>query len=191
MTAITVRALGDDDWQVYRDIRLTALQDSPEAFAASHQTEQEFDEQFWRQRMARSRRLVAEQEGRLVGVVSVGTIVDTEDLDENGNATEVLGELFGLWVDPALRGQGVAWKLVQAGVDQARHEERSHVAYWVGVDNGRGVAFASSFGFRPTDARRPMKVEDASDDEDDENLEMAMIFPLGGDPGAAPTSESV
>ena len=189
MTAISVRALGDEDWQVYRDIRLAALKESPDAFAAKADQEQQLDETFWRERMSRSRRLVAESEGRPVGVVSVGDVVDTDDLDEDGDTDEVAAELFGLWVTPDLRGQGVAWKLVQAGVEQARSEERDHVVYWVGTDNGGAVAFASSFGFRPTDSRRPMRPQDASDDEDDDNLEMAMVFPLGSDPGAVPNSE--
>ncbi|WP_018157077.1 GNAT family N-acetyltransferase [Demetria terragena] len=191
MTDISVRALGDDDWQAYRDIRLAALEESPDAFAASHQREKQFDESFWRQRMSRSRRLVAELDGAPVGVVSVGDVVDEADVDQDGDTSEAVAELFGLWVSPDLRGKGVAWKLVEAGVNQAREEKLDHVVYWVGIDNGRGVAFASSFGFRPTDSRRPMKAEAASDDEDDDNLEMAMIFPLGGDPGAVPTSEPV
>ncbi|HYO17077.1 MAG TPA: GNAT family N-acetyltransferase, partial [Dermatophilaceae bacterium] len=32
MSEINVRALGEEDWEQYRDIRLRALQDSPEAF---------------------------------------------------------------------------------------------------------------------------------------------------------------
>ncbi|BDZ56703.1 ribosomal protein S18 acetylase RimI-like enzyme [Barrientosiimonas humi] len=191
MTAITVRVLGDDDWQIYRDIRLAALEESPDAFAASREQEQSFDEDFWRQRMGRSRRLVAERDSKPVGVVSVGDVIDTEDVDEDGDDTEVVAEIFGLWVTPDLRGKGVAWQLVEAGVQQARAEQRDHVVYWVGTDNGRAVAFASSYGFRPTDARRPMRAQDASDDEDDDNLEMAMVYPLGGDPGAVPTSEPV
>lgn len=191
MTEISVRALGDDDWQVYRDIRLAALEESPDAFAASHKREKQFDETFWRTRMSRSRRLVAEVDGAPVGVVSVGDVIDEEDIDQDGDTSEAVAELFGLWVTPNLRGKGVAWQLVAAGVNRAREESLDHVVYWVGIDNGRGVAFASSFGFRPTDARRPMKAEEASDDEDDDNLEMAMIFPLGGDPGAVPTSQLV
>ena len=54
---------------------------------------------------------------------------------------------------------------------------RSHLAYWVGTDNGRAVAFASGFGFRPTDTRRPMRVAGEEDGEE----EIAMVLPLGED----------
>jgi len=46
------------------------------------------------------------------------------------------------------------------------------------------VAFASSFGFRTTDYRRPMRV--VSEEEGAE--EMAMVLPLGADPGAVPST---
>ena len=45
MSEINVRALGEEDWQQYRDIRLTALQESPEAFVATDAQEEALDEQ--------------------------------------------------------------------------------------------------------------------------------------------------
>ncbi|NHN55329.1 GNAT family N-acetyltransferase [Calidifontibacter sp. DB0510] len=178
MSDITVRLLGDEDWQTYRDVRLAALKESPEAFSASAAEEQQYDEELWRRRMQRSTRLVAQDGDDVVGVVSVGGF-EAEDADDR------VAELFGLWVNPDLRGKGVAWKLVQAGAEQAKADDYGHLVYWVATDNGRAVAFASSFGFRPTDARRTMKhaSPNAPDDE-----EMAMVYPLGDDPGAVPNS---
>lgn len=173
MSEISVRALGEEDWQQYRDIRLAALQEAPDAFVATWAQEEAFDEQVWRGRMLRSRRLVAELNGSAVGVVSLG------QAEEPYTHT---GELFGLWVAPEARGTGVAWKLVEAGAEQARKEGHSYLGYWVGTDNGRAVAFASSFGFRPTDTRRPMRVTNEADGSE----EMAMILPLGVDPGSTP-----
>lgn len=170
MSEITVRALTEDDWELYRSVRLAALEESPEAFAATHAEESQFDEELWRTRMNRSRRLLAEVDGSPVGVASLGH-VDAE------NAS--VAELFGLWVRPSSRGSGVATKLVQAGADNARKQGQSHLAYWVGTENGRAVAFASGFGFRPTDSRRPMRV--VSDDDGDE--EIAMVLPLREDRG--------
>ena len=174
MSDITVRALGEDEWEQYRSVRLSALEESPEAFVATAEEERAFDEDLWRTRMRRSQRLIAEQEGAAVGVASVG---QARQEGEKENAK--VAELFGLWVAPAARGTGVATQLVQAGADAARKQGRSHLAYWVGADNGRAVAFASGFGFRPTDSRRPMRVKGSDDDED----EVAMVLPLGEDRG--------
>ena len=48
MTDVTVRSLGEEDWQEFRAIRLAALRDSPDAFAASADAEEGFEEDFWR-----------------------------------------------------------------------------------------------------------------------------------------------
>lgn len=175
MSEINVRALAEDDWQVYREVRLAALQDAPEAFVASRAQEEVFDEERWRERVRRSRRLVAERDGSVLGVVSIG---------QAEGAHVGAAELFGLWVAPEARGTGVAWKLVEAGAARALADGRSHLSYWVGTDNGRAVAFASSFGFRPGSTRRPMRVAN----EEDGAEEMAMILPLGVDPGSVPST---
>jgi GNAT superfamily N-acetyltransferase len=174
MSDITVRSLGEDEWEQYRSVRLSALEDSPDAFVASAEEERGYEEDFWRNRMRRSQRLLAEQDGTPVGVASVG-----QARQEGEKENDKVAELFGLWVAPAARGTGVATELVQAGADAARRQGRSHLAYWVGVDNGRAVAFASGFGFRPTDSRRPMRVKGDDDAED----EVAMVLPLGEDRG--------
>jgi len=180
MSDVTVRALGEDDWEAFRAIRLAALTDAPDAFAASVDDEQGYDEDFWRLRLRRSVRLVAESVAeskseasakapRQLGVVSLGQGKDEE---------RRIAEIFGLWVAPEARGTGVATQLVEASAARARQDGRTHVSYWVGTDNGRAVAFASGIGFRPTDFRRPMRV--ASDDGEEE---IAMVLPLGDDRG--------
>ncbi len=170
MTDITVRALGVDDWEQYRSVRLTALHDSPEAFVATHDEEQAEPEEFWRARMERSTRLLAERDGRPVGIASVGVVDDDQP---------EASQLFGLWVHPEARGSGVATALVRAGARTAAESGKRQLLYWVGTDNGRAVAFASGFGFRPTAQRRPMRVVSEADGEE----ELAMTLPLAGDRG--------
>ena len=170
MTDISVRPLGADDWELYRTVRLTALAESPGAFVATHDEEAAEPEEFWRARMDRSTRLLAEREGSPVGIASVGP----SDDDDPGVA-----QLFGLWVHPDERGSGVATELVRAGAHLAVSAGKRQLLYWVGTENGRAVAFASGFGFRPTANRRPMRVVSEDDGED----EIAMTLPLGGDRG--------
>lgn len=173
MSELSVRPLGEEDWQQYRDTRLTALRESPEAFVATVDEEEAFEEDYWRLRMNRSARLLAEREGDALGIVSVG-----RSSDDNPKTSE----LFGLWVSPEARGTGVASALVRAGANLAREQGQTQLTYWVGSDNGRGVAFASGFGFRPTADRRAMRVK-GEDDED----EVSMVLALGGDRGSVPT----
>jgi ribosomal protein S18 acetylase RimI-like enzyme len=170
MSEVTVRALGTEEWQAYREVRLAALKESPEAFASSYDAEVGYDEDFWRKRLARSARLLACDGDEPVGIVSVG------QAEEEGVA-----ELFGMWVSPARRGSGVAWRLTHAAALHARAEGQRALKLWVSTENGRAVAFFSSYGFRPTDQRRPMTTDEAVQ-------ELAMVLPLGDDPGWVPTT---
>lgn len=178
MSEIHVRVLDQDEWETYRAVRLRALRESPEAFVASAEEEEAFEQAVWEARMERSRRLLAEEDGDVIGVASVGS----------GERTKVegAGELFGLWVQADRRGAGVARRLLEQAATVSRDTGLRQLVYWVGTDNGRAVAFASSFGFRPTDDRRPMRIRGV-EDEDAESEEMKMVYPLS-DAAGVPTS---
>ncbi len=178
---IVVRGLVEDDWADYRALRLEALREDPEAFSESLADEAALDEATWRARMRQVPRFVAERGGTVLGIASLGThqIGDATDDDVIGQGEQA--EVFGLWVVPKARGTGIANALVRAAAKIAQDEGRSHVIYWVSTENGRAVAFASGLGFRPTDARRPMRGSRRPDEE-----EIAMILPLGSDRGTLP-----
>jgi ribosomal protein S18 acetylase RimI-like enzyme len=165
MTDVTVHLLDEADWQTYRRLRLASLEADPDAFAAGLTEEREYDEDLWRARMRRSRRLRARRGEDDAGVASVGQARDDEGIFEG------VAELFGMWVRPEMRGTGVAWQLVTAAAEQARRDGYRQLRLWVSTDNGRAIGFYSSYGFRPADERRPM-VTDASVEE------VAMVLPL-------------
>ena len=171
MTDYGIRTLGEGDWADYKRARLAALSESPEAFAASADDEGQMSDGDWQERMRRSIRLLAQDDEAPVGVASVATGAG----DEGSQA-----DLFGLWVTPAARGTGVATRLVRSAAAAAREQGMTHLSYWVATDNGRAVAFASGFGFRPTDERRPTTLQG----EDTEEIQM--VLPLAGDRGGAP-----
>jgi GNAT superfamily N-acetyltransferase len=178
MSEIHVRVLAEDEWQTYKNVRLRALRESPEAFVASAEEEEAFEDSVWQERLARSQRLLAEEGDDVIGVASVGGVHRTK--------ADHVGELFGLWVQADRRGSGVARRLLEQAAAVARDAGLKHLVYWVGTDNGRAVAFASSFGFRPTDDRRPMRIHGVDEDEA-ESEEMKMVYPLA-DAAGVPTS---
>lgn len=166
MPEITVRVLSERDWELYKRVRLTALKESPEAFVADHETEAAYDEALWRKRMNRATRFLAEQGGEPVGILSTRP---DDTIYENAV------QAFGLWVTPPLRGMRVATGLMDAAQSHAASAGHNSLLYWVGTDNGRAVAFASSYGFRPTEYRRPMEIAGSSED-DEEELAMALAL---------------
>ncbi len=170
MDGVTVRLLGENEWQLFREVRLAALRQAPEGFVARHDDEAEFDDEFWRERMRRSSRIVAERDDGPVGVVSLGLHNDDRET----------GAVFGLWTAPSARGQRVAAALVQTAREKATEDGCRLLYFWVGSDNASGVSFASSFGFRPTAERRPVRVADGAEAASDD--EVAMVLPLLEDP---------
>ncbi|MBB5897807.1 GNAT family N-acetyltransferase [Kutzneria kofuensis] len=104
---ITVRAVGVDDWATWRELRLAALADAPDAFGATLREWQDADEQRWRDRLAVGRNLVAEFDDKPAGMVSGF---------DNPDGTLELGTL---WVTPDARGRGVGEALIDGLVDWA------------------------------------------------------------------------
>ena len=175
MAEITVRVLDESDWSLYRDIRLRALAESPGSFTATLAEEASRDEQFWRARMTRSHRLLAERDSTPQGIVSLGPY------EHEPSA----GEVFGLYVVPEARGTGVSWRLVEAAAGLATQQAYVRLYYWVGTDNGRAVGFAQNFGFRIADYRRPSRSSDPQPGE-----EIAMVLSLEPDTTLAPNPTS-
>jgi GNAT superfamily N-acetyltransferase len=178
MSEISVRVLEEDDWHLYREVRLAALQESPDSFNASYDEEAGQDEAYWRDRMLRSVRFLAEHDGTPAGVVSLGYSSDDPEIKDDRE----VGEIFGLYVTPEARSTGTSWRLIQAAAERARSEGLGRILYWVGTENARAIAFAANFGFRPSGERRTTRV--VNDEFGDQ--EVAMVLPLVADPGSVP-----
>lgn len=127
--SVVVRRVGPDDWRFWREARLAALADAPEAFSSTLAREQRFDEATWRQRLApetgvRAMAYLGEQEAGIVGTYL------PEDAEHP--------ELVSMWVRPAARGSGVADALVAEVVAWARERRHSEIRLWV-VDNNEAA----------------------------------------------------
>jgi GNAT superfamily N-acetyltransferase len=103
-TVTTVREVAGDDWPLWREIRLRALQDSPDAFGSTYGREVGFTEHDWR--------------GRLEDpdAVSVLAFDGTRPVGMGAGYSDRPGWLHvvAMWVDPAHRGRGVGQSLLQA-----------------------------------------------------------------------------
>jgi ribosomal protein S18 acetylase RimI-like enzyme len=109
-----VRALGAPDVDAYWRIRLDALRLHPEAFASDYEDEIKLDhakvvERFSPPGLTRFGGFVAE---RLVGTVTLGM--------GSGAKVKHKAHLFGMYVDGAHRGTGLARQLVEAVIRGAR-----------------------------------------------------------------------
>jgi GNAT superfamily N-acetyltransferase len=176
MSDLTIRVLEESDWPLYRQVRLAALRESPQSFTATLADEEDREEQFWRDRMVRSQRLLAERDHKPQGIVSIGPY----------GPDPSSGEIFGLYVFPEARGSGVSWALVEAAQALAIQDGYRQLYYWVGTDNPRALGFAENFGFRLAHHRRPAHASDV----DLGDQEIAMVMPLGNDGTSVPNPTS-
>ena len=174
MADIKVRILHDEEWQLYREARLAALQDAPEAFVARYEDEASYGDDVWRNTMTRARRIIAERGEDIVGLVCLGL----------HNENPETGEVFALWTAPIVRGEHVGWTLVSTAALQAAEVGCRLLYFWAGSDNASAVGFASHFGFRPTAERRPVRVAEGSAEKEAD--EVAMVLPLSSDPTQPP-----
>jgi RimJ/RimL family protein N-acetyltransferase len=132
-----VRRLGPDDWEIFRDLRLAALAESPDAFSSTLEREKAFTEDDWRQRLS----------GPVYAVMDPGPVAVGGRFDIDG----VL-HLWGMWTDPDHRGRGHARRilgvLIPAGADAVLD---------VNVENDAARAAYERYGFVGTGRFEPLR----------------------------------
>ncbi|OLR90103.1 GNAT family N-acetyltransferase [Actinokineospora bangkokensis] len=142
------------DWVRFRSLRLTALADSPRAFASTYARELAFSERDWRDWLA---------DAAVFAVGSTGVTGVRPDDDRL--------ELISMWVAPAHRGGKVAQELVDAVVEHARGTGVDAVTAWVWAENERAKRFYERVGFVPTGFSEPNPVFT-------DQLELELALPL-------------
>jgi ribosomal protein S18 acetylase RimI-like enzyme len=148
---VLVRRIRADDWPALRALRLRALATDPMAFGSTLAREQSFEEALWRERASRdatsatSSQWVAEEpSGRFVGSAVVA---------EMDGALHV----FGMWVDPARRGEGLGGRLLDAGLAWAGQAlPGGAVVLHVNPSQEVAVRLYLSRGFRKTGKSEPL-----------------------------------
>jgi RimJ/RimL family protein N-acetyltransferase len=140
---VEVRYAEPEDWALVRDVRLRSLQDSPSAFASTHESEAAFTRAEWVERCRRPA-VLALASGR---PVAVGSGFE----DEPG-----LCRVVAMWTDPAWRGQGLAGRVLDLVLAWAHERDlRAHLD--VAVTNRGARRVYERHGFRATGDTRPIR----------------------------------
>jgi ribosomal protein S18 acetylase RimI-like enzyme len=146
-----IRRARPEEWPVYRQVRLTALAEAPYAFMSTLEREQGFGEDIWRQRLGSptAATFLAWRDGEPAGTATGKTDDPADDYTVPG-----AWQLVGMWVDPRVRGLGVADELVDTVAGHAGTEGAASLVLWVTEVNDRARAFYQRMGFVPTGARQ-------------------------------------
>jgi RimJ/RimL family protein N-acetyltransferase len=115
---IAIRPVEADEIDAFRSLRLEALHSSPEAFGEDYEQALERPYQAWEEQVRQSQGdgerviFVAVQEGELVGMAGVTR--------STFRKTQHSASIWGVYVRPEQRGQGIGQALVEACVAWAR-----------------------------------------------------------------------
>ncbi len=127
------------DWRRVRDLRLSALADTPDAFVSTLAEEQAFSDEIW--------------QARLEGETWI-TILASLDQEDLGLAVlgpyDEAGGLYSMWVAPEARGRGLGDALVQAVITLAKARGFKALLLVVADDNLPAIRLYARNGFLPT-----------------------------------------
>ncbi|WP_173912731.1 N-acetyltransferase [Acinetobacter sp. Marseille-Q1618] len=104
MTEILIRQLNDNDVHDFRAIRLSALQNSPEMFGATYAVEVTRPLSIFLDVIFNNVVFAAYHHERIIGV-----LIFQQNIDQ--------ANLYGFFVEPEYRNQGVAQQLLQTTID--------------------------------------------------------------------------
>lgn len=147
-----IRALGPDEWQEIRDVRLRSLLDAPEAFTSSYAEESEYDEAKWRHRATSGRWFVASDDGE----VGVAVGVDGWSGDPKTR------ELVGMWVAPSHRRRRVGGALLDQVKAWAVSEGATTLRLGVRGSNDRALTAYLRLGMRSSGETVPERDDPTS-----------------------------
>jgi ribosomal protein S18 acetylase RimI-like enzyme len=150
---VRLRQFERDEYGLMRALRLRMLEDAPDAFTITAESERGKPLAWWRDRLVstiadpKRLALVAEVDGEAVG--SVLGVMDPFD--------RALCHLYALWVDPNARRAGVGAALVDAICEWARECGASQVELSVTVGNDVATRLYERAGFEDTGEREPLR----------------------------------
>jgi ribosomal protein S18 acetylase RimI-like enzyme len=138
-----IKRLDRNEWEALRDLRLTALADSPDAFLATYDNEKRHDKVQWLAEFDRGSWYVCEDADRPIGLIGL-TRVPQMPPDES--------VLEYVWVSPGYRRSGVASDLVASVLKLLREARCRIVHLWVLDGNDAAMGLYKKLGFVGADS---------------------------------------
>ena len=165
---IEIRRIRADEGPLLMQVRLLALLDAPYAFAGTYTENIQRPKEHWSERAAGA----AVGGGTAVyvalapdGPVGIAGAYTPEDRPE-------VRMIFGVWVEPALRGQGLGARLVETIIAWASGTGAERCELWVAEPNRPALDLYLRLGFEDTGLRQLMP-------SDETVTEMKLVRPTG------------
>jgi RimJ/RimL family protein N-acetyltransferase len=140
---VTIRPAREEDAPAYRELRLEALRDHPEAFSSDYTAQAAKPLAFWAERLkpgSGPRFHFAAHQGQLIGMCGIAR--------EDSPKTQHSATIISMYVRPAWRGLHIAEALVNACADSARAAGVKIVKLAVVANNMPAIRCYARCGFQ-------------------------------------------
>ena len=154
-TSFHIERLDRDGWSAFRDLRIAALSDSPDAFSPTAEQARSHPDTYW-QRAAE--RLDGAPDAAMfmlrAGARWIGLGSATRDSDGRGH-------IGAMWVDPEFRRLGLGARLLDRALAFLDAIPCDEIELSVSEGNDHAVALYRSRGFELTGAWEPLRANSA------------------------------
>lgn len=141
---IKYRRIRRDEWQLYKNLRLTSLRESPHAFSSTYESALQRSDESWQKQVADSSvgpdraTFIAFSNNVPVGIAALYR--DSEHEDQ--------GELLQVWVSPNYRGSTLAQDLLSAILKWGKENGLKKILAGITNGNERVINFYKKCGFQ-------------------------------------------
>lgn len=140
MASPTIRLLGPEDVEAFRQIRLEALRSEPASFASSVEDWEKLPDEEWRRRITGHPVFVAFQGEGPVGIMGL--------MRERSSKMAHRATLVAVYVRKSHRGTGLSRKLLDKVIAHAREHSIRQLELAASTENPAAIRFYLREGFR-------------------------------------------
>lgn len=147
-----INLLTPNEWRTLREIRLSALSESPDAFLSTYEEESEYDELKWRTEFARGDWYVG-----MVKLESDDKPVSIAGITREPGTPAHQRFLEYVWVAPESRRQGVAFDMINEVLGRLKQSGVQTVFLWVIDGNDSAMRMYKRVGFFSCNRRQKLE----------------------------------
>ncbi|WEK33060.1 MAG: GNAT family N-acetyltransferase [Candidatus Pseudomonas phytovorans] len=148
-----VRPVTASDWQTYRDLRLRALHESPDAFGSTYEHESARADNEWQTRISA---VASSSSAEAFFAIRGNEVCGLVWCKASGVEAAVV-EIFQMWVAPNARGFGVGRALLERATNWASSHGAQCVRLGVTIADSPAMRLYTAGGLHPVGVPEPLR----------------------------------